>query len=62
MKLFCIPVAERSICIYDAHQLHLMLIRELFEEPAHVPVLESDDGDSQRLLGEGATGEKKKND
>jgi hypothetical protein len=46
MKLVCVPMAERSVCIHYAHQLDLMLIRELFEEPAHVSVLESDNGDS----------------
>ena len=46
MKLLCVAMGKRGVRIYDPHQLYLALVRELLQEPGHMPMLEAHDADS----------------
>jgi len=50
MKLLLVLRSQRRVRIHDGDQLHLMLLRKRMQEPGHVPVFETDDGDPNRLL------------
>jgi hypothetical protein len=49
MKLLRVAVGEGGVRIHDAHQLHIMLRWKLLQETGDMPVLQANNGYTDRL-------------